>query len=101
MLIVTLLVGEMTAVAMAERGGSGGVWMEPSPTLLFALGAETEGAGCWASICSKSDMTCIPSGLVALSLGRLCSCSGNSDPSMESLRLRVEASDMEDNMLQG
>ena len=44
-------------------------------------------------------MTCVPSGLVSLSLGRLCSCSGSSEPPVESLRLRVEESDIEDDML--
>lgn len=48
--------------------------------------------------CCKSDMMCVPSGLVSLSLGRLCSCSGNSESSVELLRLRIEESDSEDDM---
>ena len=58
-----------------------------------------EGAGLQLSWC-RSDMTCDSSGLESLSLGRLCSCSGSSDPSAESLRLRVEESGAKDDMLE-
>lgn len=44
-------------------------------------------------------MICVSSGSVSLSLGRLCSCSGSSELSVESLRLRVEGSAVEDDML--
>lgn len=99
MLIVTLLVGDTTAVDGFVLGGSGGVVRRGPSWLSLAWISGTEGAGLGVSCC-KSDMTWVSSGFESLSLGRLCSCSGSSEPPVESLRLRVEESEIEDDILE-
>ena len=97
--MVTLLVGETTWLAvLGGQEGSGEVrrccrsWL-PFDSWLGMEGAVVEDS------CCRSDMMCVPSGLVSLSLGRLCSCSGSSESSVELLRLRMEESDNEDDMI--